>query len=123
MRLRLDYRVEHGADRVGRGRPSTIDTGIANVVPASEKSRAVRLKLQFADGFAFHNEHMRGPNSSLLFGSFAARCKKRADIRDKFGLHKQVGESRMGHVGRLGGEAKLGVGSELNIPRAHAQSW
>ena len=115
------HRVEHGADGI-RERPAVDDRHwIANVVPASEKPRAVRFELQVADGFAFHNDHVRGPNGSLFVGLPAARRQQRADIWHEFGLHKQVGECRMCHIGRLGRQAKLGIGSDLNFARARSQ--
>ena len=82
------HRVEYGADGV-RKRPSVDDRyGVADVVPAPDKPRAVGFELQVADSFTLHHDHMRGPNGSFLVGLPAARCQQRADIRDKFGLNE-----------------------------------
>src|ERR1700726_610301 len=79
-----DYRVEYGADRI-RKRSSIDDRyGVAQIMPAPDKPRAVCLELQVTDGFALHRDHVCGPNSRLS----AARRNQSPDIRGKICLNE-----------------------------------
>ena len=55
------------------------------------------------------------PDRLLVAGSWPARRQERPDVGGELGLHEQVLEGRMRHVGRLRREHDLGVGRQLDL--------
>ena len=115
------HRVEDGTDGIREWPAVDHRDGIADVVPASEEPRAVRLELQVAHGCAFHHDHVCGPHRRVLIGLPAARRQQRADLGGEFRLHKQVGKRRVCHIGGLRSQGQLGIRRDLNVARACPQ--
>ena len=103
------------------GRPSITDTGLREIAGASQKSRAIGFVLQVVNGFAVHHQNMRGPHRRFILGTFPARGQHRADVDTYSVSDEQLCKCRMGDIRSLRGERELGVRSDLDIARAHAQ--
>ena len=97
-------RIKHRTYRVGKWTSIDNRHRAAEIMPAPQESRAIRLVLQFSNRFAFRAQHVRNPNRRLLFGSLPARRQNGSDVRDKLRFHKQIGKSRVRYVRRLGSE-------------------
>ena len=93
-------RIEHGADRIGQRPRVEHRDRRATPLSAAEEARPVGLELRLADGFAFGDAQMRGPDFRLRRAPAVAAwrgCAPRSAMI--FGLDEQLGEGRMGDVG------------------------
>ena len=82
------------------------------------KRGAIRLEPAGPGGVALDDGEMRGPDARLLGRAPATRREQRADRRQVFGLHEELGERRMRLVGGARRQHELRIGSDLD--RAHA---
>ena len=72
------------------GRPSMMEMGFRRFAGASDESRAIRFILQIADGIAFDDKNMGGPDGRFVVGSFAARGEDRSHVGNKFRLDEEI---------------------------------
>src|SRR5688572_24308475 len=93
-----------------RERPTVDDSKRSTEAPAAtEKSSPVGLDLRLADRLALDGGKMRGPDFGLGWRTPAPGRQDGTDVGEIFGLHKQLGESRMSEIGTLCRQYKLRI--------------
>src|SRR4030095_4616256 len=90
-------------------------------ISVAEKAGAVGLIFHLAYGFSFGNDHVHHPDLGLAMRSWPSRGEQSAQIGDIFGLHKQIGKSRVSRICCGRREDDFGVRCQLNLPGACAE--
>ncbi len=103
------------------GCPSITDIGVADAATAAEKPGAVGLIFHLADGFSFGDDHVRHPDLGLAVRPWPARGEQGTEIGDIFGLHKQIGKSRVSRIGCWRRQDDFGVRCQLDLPGSCAE--
>ena len=109
--------IEHGSDRIGQGPIVRHRDRRANALAASQETRPVGFELRPAYGFAIGDAQVRRPDFGFRRTPLSPRREDRAEFRNIFGLDEQLCKGRMGHVGALWPQRKLGVGCDLDVAR------
>ena len=114
-------RVQHGPRGIGE-RPA-LDHRHRRADPATspQETRAVRLVLRASHARSLHRHHVGGPDALLLVAAGQARGEEGVELRQRFGLHEEVGEGRMRGIRPRRREHELGIGGDVDLARLAAQ--
>src|SRR6202040_4296404 len=86
--------VEHGPRRTAKGQAVGDALRRARIAAASEDLGPIRAKLRPADRLAFEHGQMTSPDFGFMRRTTPARCEKRPNGRQVFGLHEQLRKRR-----------------------------
>src|SRR4030095_2199808 len=90
-------------------------------ISVAEKAGAVGLIFHLAYGFSFGNYHVHHPDLGLAMRSWPSRGEQSAQIGDIFGLHKQIGKSRVSRICCWRRQDDFGVRCQLDLPGSCAE--
>ena len=106
-----------------RGRPSIDRSRVADAAAAAEEAGAVGLELHAADRLALDGGDVGHPDARLLRAPRPPGGEERLEPRDELGLDEEVREGGVRDVGGPRREDDLGVGGQLDLPRARSRGW
>ena len=116
-------RIQHCADRVRQRTPvDHRDRRADRTVPA-EETGSIGLVLDEPALVFFDGRDVRRPDWVFDAGSRPTGRQQCTEARNELGLHEQILERRVSHVGCLGGEGDLGVRRQLDLSRAASRGW
>ena len=85
-----EHRIKHRADGVGQASSVHHGDGFPNVAPAAEEARPIGLNFRFAQGLAFDDRVMGGPDFRIGRRAPSPRRQDRAHLRRILGLHEEL---------------------------------
>ncbi len=115
-----EHRIKNGAHRVGQTPSVHHGNGRLNVAPTAEETRSTSFELRLAQRLAFNDGVMSCPDFRIGGRAPPPRREDRAHFRHVLGLHEELRECRMCHIGGGGRQHELGIRCDLQVAHSVA---
>ena len=114
-------RIEHRPHRVGEWVPVDDRDRRANRTSSSEEPGTICFVLDDPAWLLLDRGDVCSPDGRFVTRSRPARGQERTDLGNELGLHEQVLERRVSHIGGLPGECDLGVRRQFDVTLVRAE--